>query len=289
MDITIVCGLLGAGKTTFIHHSVQPRNGKTIVLVNDFGDAGIDGDVLLSEGIESVEIPSGCICCTLKDDLMSTIRSIQDSFRPEHLVIEPSGIASPSAVLDTLRAMHLDRETVVGIVDASEFAQLYESHMYGPYMEDQIRNSDIILINKIDLAEKHIIEKTITIIEQMNPEALLFRTVHSAIDRPMPHISAKERIIAKGGSFLDFDTFSLFLPDIVSFDSFKRFFQDVADGTYGSVIRAKALVQTDSGPYRFDLSCGHRRIMPFACSIAEGRVVFIGSHMEKETLKKFFA
>ncbi|UCE79497.1 MAG: GTP-binding protein [Nitrospiraceae bacterium] len=289
MDITIVSGLLGAGKTTFIHHNMKHCKGKTVVLVNDFGDAGIDGEVLSSEGIESVELPSGCICCTLKDDLISTIKKIQDDFRPDHLIIEPSGIASPSGVLDTLRAMHIKGETVVGIVDSSEFPHLYESRMYGPYVEDQIRNSDIILINKIDLAEMHMIEKTITIIEQMNPEALLFRTVHSAIDRPMLHVFEKERIIAKDGSFFSFDTFSLFIPDTRSFDSFNRFFQDVAEGTFGSVVRAKALVQTDQGPYRFDLSYGHTGIMPFAGPIAESRVVLIGSHIKKETLKKFFA
>jgi G3E family GTPase len=288
MNITIISGLLGAGKTTFIHHVVKHIKGKTIVLVNDFGDAGIDGEILLSQGIESIEMPSGCICCTLKDDLMTTIKKIQETFRPEHLIIEPSGIASLTGVLETLTAMHIAEETVVGIVDAAEFANLYESRMYGPYLEDQIKNSDVILINKIDLAEAAMIEKTIHIIENINPAALLFRTVHSAMDMPMPDFSEKERTVMKSSSFFEFDTASIFLPENISFDSLDRFFQAIAEGIFGPVIRAKALVQTDIGSYRFDLAYGQKEIMPFARPITDSRVVLIGNHIKKEALKNYF-
>lgn len=69
---------------------------KTVVLVNDFGAAEIDGEIFAAGGIESVELPSGCVCCTLKVDFITTIERIVRQFAPEHLVIEPSGVASPS-------------------------------------------------------------------------------------------------------------------------------------------------------------------------------------------------
>ena len=72
MKTTIVCGLLGSGKTTFIRSFVKHRHERTVVLVNDFGAVGIDGEVFSAGGIESVELPSGCVCCTLKFGLITT-------------------------------------------------------------------------------------------------------------------------------------------------------------------------------------------------------------------------
>ena len=96
MKTTVVCGLLGSGKTTFIRNFVNGRSEKTVVLVNDFAKAGIDVEIFSAGGIESVELPRGCVCCTLKLDLITTIQRIVEQFSPEHLLIEPSGVASPS-------------------------------------------------------------------------------------------------------------------------------------------------------------------------------------------------
>src|SRR5512142_3020661 len=138
MKTTVVCGLLGSGKTTFIRNYVRGLSGKVVVLVNDFGAAGIDGEILSAGGIESVELPSGCVCCTLKFDLITTIQRITKQFAPEHLMIEPSGVASPSGVLDALAGAGEAPASVVGIVDAVEFAELLESGMYGRFFEEQI-------------------------------------------------------------------------------------------------------------------------------------------------------
>ena len=102
MKISLVCGLLGAGKTSFIINFLKEANEKCVVLVNDFGKLGIDGEVLSSGGLETVTLPSGCVCCSLKQDLIESIDRVVKEFAPEHLVIEPSGIASPSGVLEAL-------------------------------------------------------------------------------------------------------------------------------------------------------------------------------------------
>ena len=83
MKTTIVCGLLGSGKTTFIQNFLRDSREKAVVLVNDFGKAGIDGEIFSANGIESVELPSGCVCCTLKADLITTIEKIIATFVPE--------------------------------------------------------------------------------------------------------------------------------------------------------------------------------------------------------------
>src|SRR5512147_1958719 len=176
MKTTVVCGLLGSGKTTFIKSILKNRKEKTVVLVNDFGAAGIDGEIFSAGGIESIELPSGCVCCTLKFDLITTVAKIVKEFEPDHLIIEPSGVASPSAVLEALEDAGAGAANVVAIVDAAEFTELHDSGMFGSFFEDQIAIADVILVNKTDLAaEKQIIE-TIRRIEAVNPRAILFRT-----------------------------------------------------------------------------------------------------------------
>src|SRR5512143_2531639 len=127
MNTTVVCGLLGSGKTTFIRNHVRGLTGRVVVLVNDFGAAGIDGEIFSAGGIEAIELPSGCVCCTLRFDLITTIKKIAKEFAPGHLVIEPSGVASPSAVLEALEVAGVSPASVVGIVDAAEFLELHDS------------------------------------------------------------------------------------------------------------------------------------------------------------------
>ena len=129
MKTTIVCGMLGAGKTSFIQDQLTRQDGKTVVLVNDFGETGIDGEILSLGGIDVKELPSGCVCCTLKFDLITTIEKILRDWNPDHLMIEPSGIASPSGVMEALDALHLQPVTVVGIIDVTEFLEAHASEM----------------------------------------------------------------------------------------------------------------------------------------------------------------
>src|SRR5512139_3098731 len=133
MRTTVVCGLLGAGKTTFIRNFLGRGEERAVVLVNDFGQAGIDGEIFSAGGIEAVELPSGCVCCTLKFDLITTVERVLAAFAPEHLVVEPSGVASPSGILEALASARVGPVTVVGLVDATEFLELRRAEMYGTF------------------------------------------------------------------------------------------------------------------------------------------------------------
>jgi G3E family GTPase len=284
MKTTIVCGLLGAGKTTFIQHLVWNAGEKTVVLVNDFGQTGIDGEIFSAGGIESIELPSGCVCCTLKFDLITTIQKVIETLSPRHLVIEPSGVASPSGVLEILDTLRITPVTVIGIVDATEFIELHKSGMYGSFFEDQIVNSDIILVNKTDLVEEAGIAETVALVERMNPKAVTFRTVKAAISEQLPEVTRRERALSKSIAHLHFDTLSLRINSMREFTFYENFFEDIVRGVYGDVVRAKALVQTDRGPFRFDLSFGRIQTAPFARDITDSRLVIIGEALKKDLL-----
>lgn len=288
MKTTVVCGLLGSGKTTFIRNFVTGRREKTVVLVNDFGQAGIDGEIFSAGGIESVELPSGCVCCALKFDLITTIQRIVKQFAPDHLLIEPSGVASPSGVLEAIDSAGADKATVIGIVDVTEFAELYESGMYGSFFEDQIVNSDAILVNKIDLAIEHLIAETERMISSINPRAILFRTKNAHLDVPLSSTPGI-RNLQPGGRHFNFDTLSVQINSVPAVGVITSFFDDLAIGKYGSVVRAKALVNTAEGPYRFDCTYGVVDVVRFEKDISDSRLVVIGEGLNKESLSRSLA
>ena len=288
MKTTVVCGLLGSGKTTFIRNFVTGRTEKTVVLVNDFGKAGIDGETFSAGGIESVELPSGCVCCTLKFDLITTIQRILKQFSPGHLLIEPSGVASPSGVLEALESADVGKATVIGIVDVTEFTELYGAGMYGSFFEDQIVNSDVILVNKIDLANEHLIVETEKMISSINPRAILFRTKNAHVDAPLS-ITPGVRSLQPGKVHFHFETLSFRINGVPAVGIITSFFDDLATGRYGPVVRAKALVNTTGGPYRFDCTYGIVDVVRFEKSIAGSRIVVIGEGLNKESLSQTIA
>jgi G3E family GTPase len=288
MKTTIVCGLLGSGKTTFIRSFVKQGGEKTVVLVNDFGAAGIDGEIFSAGGIESVELPSGCVCCTLKFDLITTIQRIVKQFKPEHLLIEPSGVASPSGVLEALESAGAGSASVIGMVDVTEFVELYGSGMYGGFFRDQIENSDVILVNKIDLANEHLIAETERLINSINARVILFRTKNAHVDGPLS-VAPGIRHLKPDTAHFHFDTLSILINGVPAVGVITSFFDDMATGRYGSVARAKALVNTTKGPYRFDCTYGIVDVVRFEKDIADSRLVVIGEGLNKESLSQTIA
>jgi G3E family GTPase len=285
MKTTVVCGLLGSGKTTFIRNFVKGGPGKTVVLVNDFGQAGIDGEIFSAGGIESVELPSGCVCCTLKFDLITTIQRIVKQFAPEHLLIEPSGVASPSGVLEALESAGTGSASVIGIVDAVEFTELYESGMYGSFFEDQIVNSDLIMVNKTDLADEAAIAAAERLIAAINPRAILFRTVNAEINAALPD-APLQRTIVPGSCHFHFETFSFKLADGMEPALVQMLFDDLSRGKFGRVARAKALVSSSEGPYRFDSTYGKVDVVRFEKAIVSSRLVIIGEGLDEFKIRQ---
>ncbi len=285
MKTTVVCGLLGSGKTTFIKNVLQDAREKTVVLVNDFGSAGIDGEIISTDGIETVELPSGCVCCTLKFDLITTIQRIAKAFSPKRLLIEPSGVASPSGVLEALDSAGFSGASVIGIIDVVEFLELSESAMYGSFFQDQIENSDIILLNKTDLAEETLISATELMVGSINPLAVLLRTVNAVLSIPLPEAPA-HREVHRNDCHFPFETLSIRTRQIMDFAAFRRTFDDIAGGKFGAVARAKALINTGRGPYRFDSVYGQVDGVPFDKDIKDSRLVVIGEMLDRKAIEK---
>jgi G3E family GTPase len=287
MKTTVVCGVLGAGKTTFLNNILKHDRGKTVVLVNDFGNAGIDGEIISAGGIDTIELPSGCVCCTLRFDLITTITKIREQLHPENLFIEPSGVASPSGVIDVLDSLDIQPVTIVGIVDATEFLEAYETDMYGWFFKSQVTQSDLVLVNKTDLVDGMKTEKIIGVIEVLNPNAVIVPAVNAMLDESLLiHNTKITRKANDPGHAFHAETVTMLFSGIQSFDSLKTLFEKMSSGEFGNVMRAKALVQTDKGPYRFDLASKLVNTEIFGKEITNSRLVIIGTDLKEDKIRK---
>ncbi|MDU5808181.1 MAG: GTP-binding protein [Finegoldia magna] len=168
MKTIIVSGFLGSGKTTFINH-ILGFNKNTLVLENEFGDVSIDSMLIKNDDI--IEINSGCICCGLKSNFKEIIHKIdKDQF--EYIIIEPTGIAKLTDILEVLKdEENLQIQKCVTIVDCDNYICFHED--FGEFFNDQIKNADIIYITNIENLEEEKIEEVKKSIEQFNKNAII--------------------------------------------------------------------------------------------------------------------
>jgi G3E family GTPase len=176
--------------------------------------------------------------------------------------------------------------TVVGLVDASEFLELHRAELYGAFFLDQIVNADVILVNKTDLAGEAATRETVGVIEALNPRAIVLRTVRAALAAPLPEVRPGKRADPCGSAHFRFETLSLRLVPGAPFEALEKLLRALADGRHGKVVRAKSLVDTDRGPWRFDLAFGSLSSAPFGQPVAESRMVVIGEGLDAAAISR---
>lgn len=245
---TIVTGFLGAGKTTLVRHLLTHNQGRRIALiVNEFGDIGVDGELLAACGVagckedDIVELANGCLCCTVADEFLPTMQALLDRPNPpDHIVIETSGLALPKPLV---KAFHWPEirsrvtvDGVVAVVDApaaaagrfastpEEMARPDHDNPLEEVFEDQLACADLILLNKSDLMEEAVLSAFRTEIQaRLRPGVKTHPTRMSAID-PLVVLglsaAAEEDLAARpshhdaedGHDHDDFESFAVKLP-----------------------------------------------------------------------------
>ena len=155
MYVYVMGGFLGSGKTSLMLDLTSmyiDRGQKVALLVNESGDIGVDGATMKREGYDAIEMPNGCICCTLASSLQHGLRNIAKDIEPDVILIEPTGLALPHRVKDLIRIAMIDEEEtiLVGIVDIQRFSDLVSKKK--DFFKRQMQGCNFILINKSDLA-----------------------------------------------------------------------------------------------------------------------------------------
>jgi len=200
--IDIISGFLGAGKTTFIKKLLEEAiAGEQVVLIeNEFGEIGIDGGFLKDSGIEIREMNSGCICCSLVGDFGTSLAEVLTQYKPERIIIEPSGVGKLSdvmkAVIDVSADMDVELNSAVTIVDAAK-CKMYMKN-FGEFFNNQIENAGTIVLSRTDITDASKIQKDVELIRGKNANAVIITT-------PLDQLGGSQllEIIEKKDTMLD--------------------------------------------------------------------------------------
>ena len=195
--IDIISGFLGAGKTTFIKKLLKEAfEGEQVVLIeNEFGEIGIDGGFLKEAGIEIKEMNSGCICCSLVGDFEKSLKEVIDTYHPDRILIEPSGVGKLSDVIKAIQdaQVNLDAQlnSFTTVVDVTK-CRIYSKN-FGEFFSNQIEYAGAIILSRTDKAKHEKVEESVAILRGLNDKAPIITT-------PIEQLSGEKLLETMEGS-----------------------------------------------------------------------------------------
>ena len=310
IPVTVLTGYLGAGKTTLLNRILsEPHGKKYAVIVNEFGEIGIDNDLVVGADEEVFEMNNGCICCTVRGDLIRILDGLMKrKGRFDAIIVETTGLADPAPVAQTFFMDQdvSDTARLDAVVTVADAKWLSDRLKDAPEAKNQIAFADVIILNKTDLVSAAELDAVEERIRAINPYARLHRTQNCAV--PITEVLGRnafdlDRIIELEPDFLeeghhhhdeDMQSLSMRIDGEVDPERFMPWISDLTQREGPNILRCKGIVAFPNEPKRFvfqgvhmildgdvqqDWKPGEKR---------QSRVVFIGRDLDENAIREGF-
>lgn len=300
--IDIISGFLGAGKTTMINKLLDENVlGEGIAIIeNEYGDINIDSKRIGQTEIEIKSITSGCICCSLQGEFDIAMKELIDEFKPNRIIIEPTGVGKLSDVINVVNKLKKQRDVVlnmaIAIVDAIEFEDFID--VFGDFFKDQIQHATTVMLSKTQLVEEGKVDEIINSITSLNPNSNIIAT-------PWDRLSSQnilELAESKNSQIHDHlehnhhhhdedDEFQYWTMETAKkYDNnrLKEILNRLKEDKYGNILRAKGVLSDNESNWMdFDFLPNNIEIK-YIKPQAIGQIVLIGKELNKENIEKLW-
>lgn len=311
LPVTVITGFLGAGKTTLVNHLLSERRDCAIgVIVNEYGEVGIDGELIVADDNAVIEIRNGCICCTVRTDLIQGVKALlaRTDIELDRLIIETSGLADPAPVLQTFLVdaellTQVELESVICVADAVNLAR----HIDDDTAREQIAFADLLVINKMDLLDPSAIATLERDLRRINPGACLVHSTYSRVPSDLligtPRFSLASLLEIEPGLLEDehdhehdqsVSSCAVETEQPLDAALFNRWIHQLVQRQGADLLRMKGILQFGKEARQFQFHSVHMLMESRpgkrwpADAVRKSRFVFIGRNLDAQALQQGF-
>lgn len=303
MNILVISGFLGAGKTTFIKEMVKRCKREFAILENEYSDLGIDGSKLKNNAEEKEiniwELTEGCICCSTKGDFAASILTIANAVDPEYLIVEPSGVGRLGNIIENISRVEYERIALLApitIVDGYSFRNQFNE--FKDLYINQIKFAKTIVISKIEEAAAAEKSALAAFLKNINREADIVSEHYSNMeqswwdglllkDNSGNYIKDGGKNSGNSSNTEDFETLSIANMGLDSPELLINILERMLRGEFGDIVRAKGDIKAGKQNLQFDLAGGRYSVLLVDEEVQE-KAVFIGRELLRQKIRNYF-